>query len=31
MLAEDNLSDDKEDGMGGGFIGGNFDNLSDEL
>jgi hypothetical protein len=31
MLAEDNLSDDKEDGMGGGFIGGNFDSLSDEL
>jgi len=30
-LAEDNLSDDKDDGMGGGFIGGSFDSLSDEL
>jgi hypothetical protein len=30
-LAEDNLSDDKDEGMGGGFIGGSFDSFSDEL
>jgi hypothetical protein len=30
-LAEDNLSDDKDEGIGGGFMGGSFDSLSEEL